>query len=180
MARNRLTAGPYQDDRGQSADTGGVPKLGLPRTPPPKSHKLSKTQRPQKPPAFDNVVLLLQGGGALGAYQGGVYEALAEAELHPDWVAGISIGSINAAIIAGNPPNHRVEKLRKFWEGITSLSYNVMDRELFSLLARGDPARSFLNQMSAITALVSGASGFFRPRILSPWLHPPGTVEATS
>jgi len=180
MARDRLTAGPYQDDRGQSADTGGVPKLGLPSTPPTKSHKLSKTHRPQKPPAFDNVVLLLQGGGALGAYQGGVYEALAEAELHPDWVAGISIGSINAAIIAGNPPNHRVEKLRKFWEGITSLSYNVMDRELFSLLARGDPARSFLNQMSAITALVSGASGFFQPRILSPWLHPPGTVEATS
>jgi NTE family protein len=129
---------------------------------------------------FDNIVLLLQGGGALGAYQGGVYLALAEADLYPDWVAGISIGSINAAIIAGNPPNQRVEKLRKFWEGITSPSFNIMGRELDSLLARGDSARSFLNQMSAITALVSGASGFFRPRILSPWLHPPGTVEATS
>jgi NTE family protein len=62
---------------------------------------------------FDRVVLLLQGGGALGAYQAGVYEALAEADLHPDWVAGISIGAINAAIIVGNPPNLRVAKLRE-------------------------------------------------------------------
>jgi NTE family protein len=159
---------------------GRVPKVGLPRTPP-KSRELSKTHRSQKRPGFDNIVLLLQGGGALGAYQGGVYQALAEADLDPDWVAGISIGSINAAIIAGNPPNQRVEKLRTFWEGITtSPSRNVMGGELDSLLARGDSARSFLNQMSAITALVSGASGFFRPRILSPWFHPPGTVEATS
>jgi predicted acylesterase/phospholipase RssA len=58
---------------------------------------------------FECVTLLLQGGGALGAYQGGVYEALAEANIHPDWVAGISIGAINAAIIAGNSPNSRVE-----------------------------------------------------------------------
>jgi NTE family protein len=62
---------------------------------------------------FDRVVLLLQGGGALGAYQAGVYEALAEANLHPDWVAGISIGAINATIVAGNPPNLRVQKLAK-------------------------------------------------------------------
>jgi NTE family protein len=159
---------------------GRVPKVGLPRTPP-KSHERSRTHRSQKRPAFDNIILLLQGGGALGAYQGGVYQALAEADLDPDWVAGISIGSINAAIIAGNPPNQRVEKLRTFWEGITtSPSLNVMGGELHPLLARGDSARSFLNQMSAITALVSGASGFFRPRPLSPWFHPPGTVEATS
>jgi predicted acylesterase/phospholipase RssA len=62
---------------------------------------------------FDRVVLLLQGGGALGAYQAGVYEALAEANLHPDWVAGISIGAVNATIVAGNPPNLRVQKLAK-------------------------------------------------------------------
>jgi len=152
----------------------------VPRTPP-KSHERSKTHRSQKRPAFDNIILLLQGGGALGAYQGGVYQALAEADLHPDWVAGISIGSINAAIIAGNPPNQRVEKLRTFWEGVTtSPSLNVMGGGLDSVLARGDSARSFFNQMSAINALVSGASGFFRPRIPSPWFHPPGTVEATS
>jgi NTE family protein len=146
----------------------------------PKSHELSKTHRPQKRPAFDNIALLLQGGGALGAYQGGVYEALSEADLHPDWVAGISIGSINGAIIAGNPPERRVEKLRAFWEGITSPLFTVMGGDLGELLARGDAARSFLNQMSAFSALVSGASGFFRPRIPNPWLEPPGTIEATS
>src|SRR4249920_1081170 len=68
---------------------------------------------------FDCIALLLQGGGALGAYQGGVYEALAEANIHPDWIAGISIGAINAAIIAGNPPNSRVDRLREFWTQVT-------------------------------------------------------------
>src|SRR5258708_5361676 len=70
-------------------------------------------------PPFECIALLLQGGGALGAYQAGVYEALAEAGLHPNWVAGISIGSINAAIIAGNPPGSPVEKLPAFWEHTT-------------------------------------------------------------
>src|ERR1700720_117689 len=68
---------------------------------------------------FERIALALQGGGALGAYQGGVYQALAEAALHPDWVAGISIGAINAAIIAGNPPERRVERLRAFWDQVT-------------------------------------------------------------
>src|SRR6186997_1918680 len=71
-------------------------------------------------PPFECIALLLQGGGALGAYQAGVYEALAEANLHPDWVAGISIGAINSAIIAGNAPGERVTKLRAFWEGISA------------------------------------------------------------
>src|SRR3981081_3914742 len=62
----------------------------------------------------------LRGRGALGAYQAGVYQALAEADLHPDWVPGLSIGAINAAIISGNPPEERVAKLRAFWEGITT------------------------------------------------------------
>src|SRR5271156_5498345 len=72
-----------------------------------------------KRPPFECIALVLQGGGALGSYQAGVYEALAEVGLHPDWVAGISIGAINAALIAGNPPENRVEKLRRFWELIT-------------------------------------------------------------
>ena len=67
-------------------------------------------------PPFECILLLLQGGGALGAYQAGVYEALAEADLHPDWIAGISIGAINGALIAGNAPEARVDKLRAFWE----------------------------------------------------------------
>ena len=63
--------------------------------------------------------MVLQGCGALGAYQAGVYEALAEADIHPDWVAGVSIGAINSAIIAGNGPAERVSKLRAFWQEIT-------------------------------------------------------------
>ena len=110
-----------------------VPKDVLPR----KSHELSKTHRTPTQPAFDRVVLLLQGGGALGAYQAGVYEALAEADLHPDWVAGISIGAINATIIAGNAPDLRVEKLRRFWEGITSQPFDFFGGALRSPLARG-------------------------------------------
>jgi NTE family protein len=73
----------------------------------------------QRPP-FECIALLLQGGGALGSYQAGVYEALAEADLHPDWGAVFSIGAINSAIIAGNPPAERVAKLRSFWEEITA------------------------------------------------------------
>jgi hypothetical protein len=75
-------------------------------------HQLKKTHKLEQRPPFDSVALLLQGGGALGAYQAGVYEALAEADLHPDWVAGISIGAINSAIIVGNPREPRVAKLR--------------------------------------------------------------------
>src|SRR3979490_801601 len=70
-------------------------------------------------PPFERIALLLQGGGALGSYQAGVYQALAESDLHPDWVAGISIGAINAALVAGNPPGRRVERLRAFWETVT-------------------------------------------------------------
>src|SRR5919201_1439278 len=68
---------------------------------------------------FERIALLLQGGGALGSYQAGVYQALAEADLHPDWVAGISIGAINSALIAGNPPGERVARLLEFWETVT-------------------------------------------------------------
>jgi predicted acylesterase/phospholipase RssA len=67
-------------------------------------------------PPFECIALVLQGGGALGAYQAGVFQALAEAGLEPDWISGISIGAFNSAIIAGNPPEARVEKLRLFWE----------------------------------------------------------------
>src|SRR5271170_7830130 len=69
--------------------------------------------------ALGQIVLVLQGGGALGAYQAGVFQALSEAGVEPDWIAGISIGAFNSAIIAGNPPETRVEKLRQFWESVT-------------------------------------------------------------
>src|SRR3981189_1741556 len=80
----------------------------------------SKTSRARARPPVECIALLLQGGGALGAYQAGVYEALSEAHLAPDWIAGISIGAVNAALIAGNPPTARVEKLREFWKLITA------------------------------------------------------------
>jgi NTE family protein len=128
---------------------------------------------------FDRVALLLQGGGALGAYQAGVYEALAETGLHPDWVLGISIGAINAAIIAGNAPERRVDKLRGFWEEISAPAMGF-HAEVVSLFERGKVARAYANQVNAAMVASAGAPGFFRPRIPNPWFHPPGTIEATS
>jgi NTE family protein len=129
---------------------------------------------------FECVALMLQGGGALGAYQAGVYEALLEAGIHPDWVAGMSIGAINAAIIAGNPPNSRVDRLREFWTEVSSDgSWWCFGDPSFGV-AKGDMARSFLNKMSAGFALASGAKGFFAVRPVPPLLQPGGTIEATS
>jgi NTE family protein len=139
---------------------------------------LQKSHRPKSRPPFDRIALLLQGGGALGSYQGGVYQALAEANLHPDWVAGISIGAINAALIAGNAPERRVERLREFWEAITTAPFGVptmMDLDL-----RGDMAHRFVNQMRSFGNLMGGAPGFFQPRMPPPFLHPPGSPEAIS
>ena len=65
------------------------------------------------------IVLVLQGGGALGAYQVGVYQALSEAGIEPDWVIGTSIGAINASLIAGNPPGQRLARLEEFWRRVT-------------------------------------------------------------
>jgi NTE family protein len=122
---------------------------------------------------FECVALVLQGGGALGAYQGGVYEALAEAGIHPNWIAGISIGAINAAIIAGNPPETRVDRLREFW---TQVSSNAP----WHSPVLGDGTRNLLNQMNANFSAACGAKGFFSARPVTPWLQPSGTLEATS
>jgi NTE family protein len=129
---------------------------------------------------FECVALLLQGGGALGAYQGGVYEALADANIHPDWVAGISIGAINGAIIAGNPPHSRVDRLREFWTQVTSSAPWDWSNNPFVDLSRSDHTRNLLNQMSASLAASFGAAGFFAARPLMPWLQPGGTLAATS
>lgn len=131
-------------------------------------------------PPFECIALTLQGGGALGAYQAGVYQALAEADLHPDWVAGISIGSVNAAIIAGNAPEARVEKLRGFWDTITS----TPGADAFSFwgwpLLPGDAGRKLADQMSAAAAAAVGVNGFFSPRIPSPFFAASGGPAATS
>lgn len=139
-----------------------------------------KNHRAKQRPPFDRIALLLQGGGALGAFQSGVYEALAEAHLEPDWVAGISIGAITAAIIAGNRPAERVARLREFWETITRQAWWDGDGHWCRTLLRGDAARGWVNQANAATVATIGADGFFTPRPLSPWLAPAGSLEATS
>jgi NTE family protein len=115
---------------------------------------------------FEQTVLLLQGGGALGSYQAGVYQALAEANLHPDWVAGISIGAVNSALIVGNPPEKRVERLREFWEAVST---SPLGLPYFpSLAIPDDSIRSLLNQTRALGILLFGAPYFFTPRLPPP------------
>jgi NTE family protein len=113
-------------------------------------------------PDFERIALLLQGGGALGSYQAGVYQALSEAGLHPDCVAGISIGAINSAIIAGNAPERRVDQLRKFWETVSSSPIGMP--EVASLPLSGDFHHQAINQWHALSILFWGAPGFFEPR----------------
>ena len=132
--------------------------------------------RRERPP-FERIALLLQGGGALGSYQAGVYDALYEANIHPDWVAGISIGALNAAVIAGNPPALRVARLREFWEAITSSPLVPLIR---GMEIKGDYLHSLVNQFRAFNVLLAGAPNFFKPRLPPPYFQAPGTTEALS
>ncbi|MDI1285493.1 MAG: patatin-like phospholipase family protein, partial [Reyranella sp.] len=127
---------------------------------------------PRPRPDFERIALLLQGGGALGAYQAGAYQALAEANLHPDWVAGISIGSINCALIAGNAPERRVEKLRAFWETITAPPHGIPHFGSFEI--HSDMQRQIVNQWRAMGTLLWGAPSFFKPRFPPPIFTPAG------
>jgi NTE family protein len=131
-------------------------------------------------PPFECIALLLQGGGALGAYQAGVYEALAEAGLQPDWVAGISIGAVNAALIAGNPSKDCVARLRSFWEGVTGNPAWHALGDPVARAAKGSDQRMWLNQMSASATLMGGVPGMFQPRVPPAWMMPRGSLEATS
>ena len=118
-------------------------------------------------------VLVLQGGGALGAYQAGAYEALCDTGYMPTWLAGISIGALNAAIIAGNPPDRRVARLRTFWERVSS-------RLLAWPLGTDDNSRRIFNETSATLAAVGGVPGFFEPRVPPAVFMPQGTPAAIS
>jgi NTE family protein len=120
---------------------------------------------------FERIALLLQGGGALGAYQAGVYQAMDEAGLYPSWVAGISIGAMNSAIIAGNPPERRVARLREFWEMVSSSPLGLPN---FTVLdTKNQFGRQFINQAQAMNILLFGAPHFFSPRVPPPSLWPP-------
>jgi NTE family protein len=133
----------------------------------PAKKKISKARSKPK------VGLVLQGGGALGAYQAAVYATLAEGGYEPDWIAGVSIGAINGAIIAGNAPEQRAEKLRAFWQEIT-------DGVAAKPFLEGDVLRGFFNGWSALASIASGVPGFFRPRFPTTWLQPWGTEGALS
>ena len=122
---------------------------------------------------YDRVALVLQGGGALGAYQAGVYQALAEANCDPNWIAGVSIGAINSALIAGNRREKRLQALETFWKTVSS-------RSVWLHTPEGDMFRDLRNQTSALMAMAFGQPGFFRPRPVNPWLAPAGAVGAVS
>jgi len=128
---------------------------------------------PWRPPGCDRIALVLQGGGALGAYQVGVFEGLHEAGLEPDWIAGVSIGGINAALIAGNTPENRLDALTEFWNTVTV-------RPVWGFRPQGDNLRKLHNLWSSTTTAALGQPGFFTPNLVSPWLQPRGAPGATS
>ena len=134
---------------------------------------------------YEQDALVLQGGGALGAYQCGVCEALHEAGIHPHWFAGTSIGAINAALLAGNAPEHRIDRLRTFWREITRLGNSVAWP--FEAVARAaawlpptNAVSAGLSAASAIGSVALGQHGFFEPRAISPLAYADGSPQATS
>src|ERR1700738_2926629 len=133
----------------------------------------SSVSAPARTPANAQRVLVLQGGGALGSYQAGAFQALCHAGFEPEWVAGISIGAINSAIIAGNEPDKRVPRLKEFWEMVSSpVSWNPVKA--------GDRARSLFNETSAALIATFGVPGFFTPRIPPAPLWPMGSPQSQS
>lgn len=126
---------------------------------------------------FGSIALLLQGGGALGAYQAGVYERLLEAGIEPTWVAGISIGAINSAIIAGNARADRVGRLRRFWDMVSDAGDNGLS-DCWSGLHLDGTTRTWINQMAAGRVMAQGVPGFFTPRMPPPYL--PWSADAIS
>ncbi len=134
---------------------------------------------------YAQVALVLQGGGALGAYQCGVYEALHEAGIRPTWFAGTSIGAIHAAILAGNPPARRIERLREFWTTICApagaLAWPTRAiQSAFDWLPANPALHAFANGLGALGALTHGQRGFFDLRPLPPFVFADGSPRATS
>ena len=122
---------------------------------------------------YQSVALVLQGGGALGAYQAGVFQALTEAGVEANWLSGVSIGAVNAAIIAGNRPGNQIDRLRDFWETVSA-------RKVWHFTPEGDLFRKMRNHTSSLMTMMSGLPGFFKPRDVNPWFQLPGAGGATS
>jgi NTE family protein len=134
-----------------------------------------------KAPSIRSYRTAVAGGGALGSYQGGVYQALAESNLHPDWVAGISIGAVNSALIAGNPPEERVKKLREFWEVVSAPPLGPFGIQYDpSIEIENALSHRFINQTRAFFTMLLGAPHFFIPRLPPSFLFPPGRADAVS
>ena len=148
------------------------------QNPPPAGRPDAENSAAGQRSQFEQIALLLQGGGALGSYQAGVYQALAEANLHPDWVAGISIGAINSAIIAGNPPERRVDRLREFWEEISKSPLGLP--YLKAVEPRDEFNHQLINQAMAMNILMFAAPGFFVPRMPPPVLWPVRDAKSAS
>lgn len=130
---------------------------------------------------FERVALVLQGGGALGAYQAGVFQAIAEANIEVDWLCGTSIGAINGALIAGNPPKKRVERLREFWETVTKPPIRLPSLPWITDLPWADGhSRAWTNKLSAIGTMVNGVPDFFTPRPVPPLNSPAETPDLVS
>jgi NTE family protein len=127
----------------------------------------------ERTPAKARSVLVLQGGGALGSYQAGAYQALCHHDFEPEWVAGISIGAINAAIIAGNPREKRVQRLKEFWEMVSC-------PVPWSPITSDDRERSYFNETNAALVATFGAPGFFTPRLPPAPLWPQGSPQSQS
>src|SRR5258707_3363228 len=128
---------------------------------------------PATKPVDAQRVLVLQGGGALGSYQAGAFQALCASGFEPEWVAGISIGDINAAIVAGNGPEKRVDRLKEFWNMVSSpVSWNP--------ISKSERARSLFNETSAALIATFGVPGFFTPRLPPAPLWPPGSPQSQS
>src|ERR1700761_4924933 len=134
---------------------------------------------PATTPAKAQRVLVLQGGGALGSYQGGAYQALCHFDFDPEWVAGTSIGAINAAIIAGNEPSKRVGRLKEFWQTVSSSAASWVS-DPWGPVAKGDRERSLYNETSAALVATFGVQGFFTPRLPPAPLWPKGSPESQS
>jgi NTE family protein len=128
---------------------------------------------PAATPAKAQPVLVLQGGGALGSYQAGAYQALCHFDFEPEWIAGISIGAINAAIIAGNDRDKRIDKLKEFWQMVSApVPWHPKTRT--------ERGRALFNETSAALIATFGVPGFFTPRIPPAPLWPHGSPQAQS
>lgn len=133
-------------------------------------------------PPYESIALVLQGGGALGAYQAGVFQGLQEAGIEPDWLSGISIGALNTAVIAGNPPEKRVERLTDFWETICQPNFGFAPIPFFeqSVFNLNDAFRQSISAWHAASALARGQKGFFTPRFPPAPDHFPGNPATAS